>query len=68
LPTYTISYIAAGGGIIPDRSVICVDDRQALAWADGFGARGSYSSIEVREGKRLVRESPVATAVEPGER
>ena len=28
-------------------------------WADGFGAEGTYPTIEVREGKRSLHRSPV---------
>ena len=59
MPTYTICYLDADGTICRSRTVICVDDSQAMWWADGFGAEGTYPTIEVREGKRLVQRSPV---------
>ncbi len=62
MSTYTVSYLDADDTICRSREVICVDDRQAIRWADGFGAKGTYPTIEVREGKRLVQRTnwPVA--------
>ena len=59
MPTYTICYLDADGTICRSRTVICVDDSQAMSWADGFGAEGTFPTIEVRDGKRLVQRSPV---------
>jgi hypothetical protein len=59
MPTYTVSYLDVDGTICRSRMVICVDDSQAMWWADGFGAEGTYPTIEVREGKRLVQRSPL---------
>jgi hypothetical protein len=59
MPTYTVSYLDADGTICRSRTVICVDDSQAMWWADGFGAEGTYPTIEVLEGNRLVRKPPL---------
>ena len=57
MPAYIVNYLDADGAIIWDRSIICVDDSQALAWADGFGVVGTHSAIEVRDGDRVVKRS-----------
>jgi hypothetical protein len=62
MSTYTVSYLDADDSICRSREVICVDDSQAIRWTEGFAAEGTFPTVEVREGKRIVRTTrrPVA--------